>query len=215
MAEPRHHDATTAAARFAAGTRVRGTDTQPPVPAAPARTLNAVRVDVVGLVREVAEQLQQLPSTTSPMDALAQVHNGFGALTLAAAVLDGQGSSTARTNEYAAISLAVVAAHEHIADVVDEQLLDDTIDARVLDLLDDAENLHRIRVSARWLRAAAIETAEATRAALAHLADRPELPAEFAEAVDLTGRTAADIRILLDGPADKRAALTAAILQRM
>ncbi|MGW4354618.1 hypothetical protein ACWELJ_21315 [Nocardia sp. NPDC004582] len=173
------------------------------------------RVDVVALVNDAAERLGQLPPDTSPTDVLAQAHNGFGALTLAAAVLSGQTSSPAVRDEYAAISLAVLAAHEHIAAVVDEQVLDAVIDARVITLLEDADNLRRIRASARYLRAAAIQTAEATHTVLARIAASDNLAPAMAEEVRLTIGIISDIRTLFDGPAGARAAVAEAILQRM
>lgn len=214
MTESGHHGgAAQAAALFAAESRAGG---HLPVPSTSARSLGkVVRVDVVALIQDVADRLEQLSPDTSPVEILAQSHNGFGALTLAAAVLDGQSSSSPqRTDEYAAITFAVVAAHEHIADVIDEQLLDTVIDTRMLDLLDDAQNLRRIRASARWLLAAAVETAETTRSVLDRLALADGLTPEFAESVQLTSEIAAQIRVLLDGPTAQRAAIAEEIFER-
>ncbi|MCC3318401.1 hypothetical protein [Nocardia africana] len=169
---------------------------------------------VVDLVNETAERLEAMPSdVTAPM-ALAYAHTGFGALTLAAAVLSGQASS-ARASELAAINLAVVAAHEDIAAVVDEQLLDDVIDTRVIELLEDAESLPRIRASARYLREAAMRTVTATRAVLTDLAAAQGISAPLREAIAEAGSIVDDIHILLDGPAHLRSALAEDYYERV
>ncbi len=166
------------------------------------------------LVNETAERLEAMPSDVTAATALAYAHTGFGALTLAAAVLSGQASS-ARASELAAINLAVVAAHEDIAAVVDEQLLDDVIDTRVIELLEDAENLPRIRASARYLREAAMRTVTATRVVLTDLAAAQEIPAPLREAIAEAGSIVDDIHILLDGPAHLRSALAEDYYERV
>lgn len=182
------------------------------IPAAPAPRRNLEIVDVVGLVRETAERLESLPSDMPAHTALAQAHTGFDALSLAAAVLAGQNNS--RADQFAAISLAGVDAHARIAEVVDENVLDDAIDPRVTELLDDAESLLRVRVSARRVRETAMRTADATRSVLARLA-ATELPPNLHATVHGVGAIVDDIRALLDGPAHQRATLAQDYYQRI
>ncbi|MBF6388124.1 hypothetical protein IU444_28770 [Nocardia farcinica] len=170
-------------------------------------------VDVLGLVRETAERLEGQPPDLSPATALARAHTGFGALTLAAAVLSGQTNS--RSDELAAVNLAVVEAHTHIAEVIGEDPLDEASDDRVVELLADPETLPRIRVSARRLREAALRVVNATRSILAGAAAAAGLTPDLREAIHQAGAILDDIHLLLDGPAHLRTALAHDYYQRM
>ncbi|MEV0773621.1 hypothetical protein [Nocardia salmonicida] len=173
--------------------------------------------DVVGLVQETAKRIQDLPADTPAETVMATANAGFGAVTLAAAVLRGN-SPASRADEFGAIALSVVAANERISEVVDEDLVDAALDERMVALLSDAENLARIRASSRWLREAATHTAAVTHTALTELARSESASPEIRDIADLTAGIAENITVLLDVRAETRAertVLAAKIIEAM
>ncbi|MGW6728777.1 hypothetical protein ACWF9G_22995 [Nocardia sp. NPDC055029] len=172
-------------------------------------------VDVVGLVRELAERVEGLPADVPGEVVLTTAHSAFGAMSIAAAVLGGSTSDTATADELAAVALSASAAHARIAEVVGEDLLDASIDARILELTENAANLQRIKASSRWLREAAVYAAHVTHTALTELAESERASPRMRNGAGLAGGIAANIGVLLDGVPADRARLAHKIISKM
>ncbi|ATL72530.1 hypothetical protein CRH09_39870 (plasmid) [Nocardia terpenica] len=160
----------------------------------------------MGLVNETAEQLENLPPDTSPQAALCHAHSGIAALNLGVVVMSGNVDQS-RLDEFTAATVLAHEAHEEITEVVDDDLFGELLDMRVIELLDQAEQLRRMRVSVRWLRTAMARAAEATHSVLAGLATSDDPPSDIRAAAETTAALVADMRMLIDGPARERAAL--------